>query len=343
MNLSKFSSQCALAGILILPLSVVVAGSDHGSGEVSAVSSVDAPKRQASGNLFIPKPAQRQMKVETEQVMQGEFAQTLDLAGKVIMDPNYGGKVQAIVAGRITPGPNGFPLPGQKVKQGEVLAYVTPEAGPTGSRSLAESRLKRYRELADTIPRKTLEEAQAALANEELRAPVAGVISTMGVVSGQVVEPRQLIFEVVNPNRLLVEALTYDGKLLKDISGGYITYDGKTIRLKYLGGGQSLREQALPITFSGKSDELIDIPVGQPLRVFVSTSTQKKGLKIPLSAIVKNAANQSAVWVKRSPEEFEPKVVLYEPLDGKYVIVTSGLVDKDRVVTNAASLINQIR
>ena len=326
MNLSKFSSQCALAGILILPLSVVVAGSDHGSGEVSAVSSVDAPKRQASGNLFIPKPAQRQMKVETEQVVQGEFAQTLDLAGKVIMDPNYGGKVQAIVAGRIAPGPSGFPLPGQKVKQG-----------------LAESRLKRYRELADTIPRKTLEEAQAALANEELRAPVAGVISTMGVVSGQVVEPRQLIFEVVNPNRLLVEALTYDGKLLKDISGGYITYDGKTIGLKYLGGGQSLREQALPITFSGKSDELIDIPVGQPLRVFVSTSTQKKGLKIPLSAIVKNAANQSAVWVKRSPEEFEPKVVLYEPLDGKYVIVTSGLVDKDRVVTNAASLINQIR
>ena len=75
----------------------------------------------------------------------------------------------------------------------------------------------------------------------------------------------------------------------------------------------------------------------------MSTSTQKKGLKIPLSAIVKNAANQSAVWVKRSPEEFEPKVVLYEPLDGKYVIVTSGLVDKDRVVTNAASLINQIR
>ncbi|SNC61813.1 efflux RND transporter periplasmic adaptor subunit [Polynucleobacter victoriensis] len=343
MNLSKFSSQCVLATTLMLSISVARAGSDHGPGDTTQISSLDIPKRQASGNLFIPKPAQRQLKVETEQVMPGEFPKTLDLAGKVIMDPNYGGKVQAIVAGRITPGPNGFPLPGQKVKQGEVLAYVTPEAGPSGSRSLAESRLKRYRELADTIPRKTLEEAQAAVANEELRAPVAGVISTMGVVSGQVVEPRQLIFEVVNPNRLLVEALAYDGKILKDIAGGYIAYDGKTIQLNYLGGGQSLREQALPITFSGKSEELIGIPVGQPLRVFVSTSTQTKGLKIPLSAIVKNAANQNTVWVKGSPEEFEPRVVLYEPLDGKYVIVTSGLTDKDRVVTNSASLINQIR
>jgi cobalt-zinc-cadmium efflux system membrane fusion protein len=320
------------------------AGSDHGNEKNSAAAlSIDTPKRQANGNLFIPKLAQRQLKVETELTQEGDFPKTLDLAGKVMMDPNYGGKVQAVVAGRITPGPKGFPLPGQSVKKGDVLAYVTPEAGPSGTRSLAESRLKRLRELSDTVPRKTIEEAQAAVANEELRAPVSGIISTMGIVSGQVVEARQLIFEVVNPSRLLVEALAYDGTILKNISGGFIEYSGKTIELQYLGGGQSMRELALPITFSGKNDDLLGIPIGQPLRVFVSTETKYKGFKIPSSAIVKNGANQNIVWIKKSPEEFESKVVLYEPLDGKYVVVTSGLSVQDRVVSGAASLINQIR
>jgi membrane fusion protein, heavy metal efflux system len=149
----------------------------------------DAPKRQADGNLFVPKPAQRQLHVMTTPGQFGEYAKTYDLAGKVIMDPNFGGKVQAIVAGRITPGTNGFPLPGQKVNKGDVLAYVTPEAGPGKSRSLAESRLKRLRELSDTVPRKTIEEAEAAVANEELRAPVSwNYFYYRHVVSGQVVQ-----------------------------------------------------------------------------------------------------------------------------------------------------------
>ena len=88
---------------------------------------------------------------------------------------------------------------------------------------------------------------------------------------------------------------------------------------------------------------MLGIPIGQPLRVFVSTATKYNGFKIPSSAIVKNSANQNIVWIKKSPEEFESKVVLYEPLDGKYVVVTSGLSVQDRVVSGAASLINQIR
>ena len=97
------------------------AGSDHGDERNSiGALSVDTPKRQANGNLFIPKLAQRQLKVETELTQEGDFPKTLDLAGKVMMDPNYGGKVQAVVAGRITPGPKGFPLPGQSVTKGDV-------------------------------------------------------------------------------------------------------------------------------------------------------------------------------------------------------------------------------
>ncbi len=334
--------------IILIGLSVALfafkvhAGPGHGESEVSQVQG-DAPKRQSDGSLFIPKPAQRQLHVMTTPGQFGEYAKTYDLAGKVIMDPNFGGKVQAIVAGRITPGPAGFPLPGQKVSKGDVLAYVTPEAGPGKSRSLAESRLKRLRDLSDTVPRKTIEEAEAAVANEELRAPVSGIISTTGVVSGQVVQARDLIFEVVNPSKLLIEALAYDSNLSKNIADGKVDVNGKVIELKYLGGGQTLREQALPLTFSAKSDDLQFLPIGQPIRVFVNTDSKVTGVKAPSKSLVKSSSNQTIVWIKKSPEIFEPRTVVYEPLDGQNIVITSGIKDGERVITDGASLINQIR
>jgi multidrug efflux pump subunit AcrA (membrane-fusion protein) len=58
---------------------------------------------------------------------------------------------------------------------------------------------------------------------------------------------------------------------------------------------------------------------------------------------MKNAANQTVVWVKTAPEKFEPRTVTLEPLDGTRVAVTSGLKSGDRVATQGATLINQIR
>ena len=64
---------------------------------------------------------------------------------------------------------------------------------------------------------------------------------------------------------------------------------------------------------------------------------------MPAASLMKNAANQSVVWVKTAPEHFEPRPVTFVALDGVSVAVTSGLQDGDRVVTQAATLINQIR
>jgi hypothetical protein len=58
---------------------------------------------------------------------------------------------------------------------------------------------------------------------------------------------------------------------------------------------------------------------------------------------MKNAANQNVVWVKTAPEKFEPRTVTFEPLDGARVTVTSGLKSGDRVATQGATLINQVR
>lgn len=315
-------------------------GHDHGDAPPAANS--NGPKRLPDGSVFLPKPAQRQIGVRTLPVLSGEWPRTFELSGKVVMDPNAGGKVQAIVAGRVTPGPRGLPLPGQQVKKGEVLAYVTPEVGGK-NRSLAESRLKRLRELADTVPRKTIEEAEAAVANEQLVAPVSGVIASANVVSGQVVEARETLFEIVNPDRLLIEALAFDMAIANDVAGASIAIGDEMLPLLLLGVARSLREQALPITFRGEGSALAKLAVGQPVRVFAHSRSKVQGISVPAAALMKNPSNQTVVWVKTAPERFEPRTVTFEPLDGVNVMVTSGLKNGDRVALRAATLINQIR
>jgi hypothetical protein len=47
--------------------------------------------------------------------------------------------------------------------------------------------------------------------------------------------------------------------------------------------------------------------------------------------------------LKSEPERFEPHTVRYEALDGQRVVVTAGLKADVRVVTEGATLLNQIR
>jgi multidrug efflux pump subunit AcrA (membrane-fusion protein) len=49
------------------------------------------------------------------------------------------------------------------------------------------------------------------------------------------------------------------------------------------------------------------------------------------------------VWVKVAPERFAARPVRIAPLDGDRVVVTAGLTAGDRVVVEAAELINQVR
>ena len=302
----------------------------------------NAPQRLPDGSVFLPKPAQRQMDLRTVQTAAQESMRALELNGRVTMDPNAGGKVQAIIAGRVTPGPKGLPLAGQSVRQGEVLAYVTPAVGG-GTRSLAVSRLNRLRELSDTVPKKTIEEAEAAVANEQMTAPVSGVISAAYVVAGQVVDARETLFEIVDPARLQVEALVYDVALANDIRSAYAVLGTEKLPLKWLGAARAMREQALPVTFRAEGELAKRLAVGQPLKVVVQTGQAVQGVPVPSAALMKNTANQSVVWIKTGPESFTPRVVVFEPLDGASMLVTAGLDGGERIVTQAAALLNQVR
>ena len=77
--------------------------------------------------------------------------------------------------------------------------------------------------------------------------------------------------------------------------------------------------------------------------MFVQSKAKVQGIAVPVASLMKSPANQTIVWVKAAPERFEPRIVTTEPLDGVQVAVTSGLQAGDRVATQGATLINQVR
>lgn len=104
-------------------------GHDHGDAPVQLPDTGDQPKRLADGSVFLPKPTQRQLAIRTQVAQQLAVPQSIELNGQVVLDPQRGGRVQALLAGRLEAGAQGLPLPGSRVKKGQVLARILPAAG----------------------------------------------------------------------------------------------------------------------------------------------------------------------------------------------------------------------
>ncbi len=332
--------------------------------------------RLPDGSVNVPKLAQRRMAIRTVLAPESEAAATVEMPGRVVMDPNASGRVQAVHGGRIEPGPKGLPVAGQSVKRGDVVAYVRHHAEPyalgsqqaqlaelRAQRQLAEQRVQRLEGLEGTVPRKEIEAARteakslaerersisgSLVSRETLTAPVSGVIARADLVVGQVVEPRDVLFEVVDPARMLVEATTADAGLAARVAGASLQgMPGVALRL--LGASRSMRDGVLPITFAviaskpGAALPSLALAIGQPVTVVAQSKERIKGVVLPAQAVVRNPSNEPIVWIKSGAERFIPQPVQYRPLDASTVVVTQGLSADNRVVVQGAPLIAQIR
>jgi cobalt-zinc-cadmium efflux system membrane fusion protein len=370
-------TKTVLTGILLTVFAgsaLAGPGHDHGD-EAAPAANHNGPKRLPDGSVFLPKLSQRQLAVRTVITENKELPRAFQLVGRVVMDPNAGGKVQPMVAGRIEPGPRGLPSLGQSVKKGEVLAYVRPSSGTIeranqaalaaelrSEKALAEKRLARLKQLEGSVPQKEIDAAQAELqsakerlaavggsllSKEALTAPVSGVISTANVVAGQVVDAREVLFEIVDPKRLRIEAIAHDAEIINNIaSASARTSSGESMQLEFIGAGSTLREQTVPIQFrisTPKDGALPPLVVGQPVKVIAQSKTMVPGVAVPASALVKSASNQDIVWVHATAERFAQRPVRYTPLNASTVTVLDGLKGGERVVVQGAPLVNQVR
>lgn len=330
-----------------------------------------APVRLPDGSVFVPKPVQRLLGIRTVLGELRDIAQTVELNGHVSTDPNFSGRVQSSQSGRIATPVGGFPTLGMKVSKGQILAYIEPAASNiekgnqqaqlaelSSNLGLAERRAERLEQLVGSLPQKEIEAARADAASlkarkaavaaslfqrEALRAPVSGVISQADVVAGQVVEAREILFQVIDPTRLRVEAVAYDTALAGQVAGASgVTAGNQPLALAFIGLSHQLREQALPMQFAVKPP-LPTLSVGQPVKVFVQTKQAIRGIPVPQGSVMKSSNGESIVWLHASAERFVPQRVKMQLLDGNTVTVLEGLHDGDRVVTQGAALLSQIR
>lgn len=326
--------------------------------------------RLPDGSVNVPMLAQRRLGVRTVLAVESEAAATVELPARVVSDPNASGRIQSVVGGKVIPGPKGLPVPGQTVRRGDVLGYVVHHADPLAlanqqallteiraNRQVAEKRVQRLESLEGTVPRKDIEVARAELASlasreqsigaslgarEPLVAPVSGVVARADVAIGQVVESRELLFEIIDPARLMVEASAPDASLSTQLSKATLAgLPGWT--LQFMGAGRALRDGAVPLTFRATNPGSVPLAIGQPVTVVAALATKVSGYVLPAEAITRNPANEPVVWIKSGAERYIPQPVQYQSLDARTVVVTKGLGADNRVVVQGASLIAQIR
>lgn len=350
-------------------------------------SQVDASKAQrlSDGSLFVPKTVQRQLSITTVLSEISELPSSIELNGKVLADPNAGGHVQATQAGRIEAASSGIPNLGQRVVKGQVLAYLRPVmssldrgngqsllADIDSQLAIAEAKVRRYALAEAAFPRATIEAAQFELdalkkrkqaiaaslvKTETLIAPVSGVISVANAVTGQVVDAKETLFEIIDPTRLMVEALAYDPILTNDIASANAiwqyqqtqqnpqTNTANAINLSFIGGGQQMREQAIPLLFrvQNKQAKQVTLAVGQSLKVIIQTKKKIEGVAVPQAAVVKLPAGEFGVWIHTEAERFVLRKVKAHALDAQRLSITDGVKDNERIVITGASLLAQVR
>jgi len=372
MNKLSLSILGLVAAGLFSTTAIAGPGAHGPNGEhldTPAVASATGLARLPDGSVNVPKLAQRRMAIRTILAHEGEHPMTAELNGRVGIDPNAGGRVQAPFAGRIEPGPKGLPVAGQRVEKGQVLLYVRPVAAAIErgnqqaqlveiqtNRRLAEQRVKRLESLEGTVPQKDIEAARAELTgligrekavavsvsgNEAITAPASGIIATANALSGQIVEARDVLFDIIDPNRMMVEAVTTEPSLAGRVDSAALA-NIPGVELTFLGGGRSLRDGALPLNFRANAKD-VALAVGQPVTVVTKLKDAVKGIAVPAEAVVRNPSNEPIVWIKSGAERFIAQPVETRPLDAGRVVVVKGLAPDNRVVVSGVALINQIR
>jgi RND family efflux transporter MFP subunit len=370
------TASAALIGVLLagwVPTPVYAhEGHDHADEPPAAsIPSGNLPRRLPDGSIFLPKPTQRLLEIRTRPAAAEQASQTLQVIGSVISDPSTFGQVQAPMDGLIELGQRGLSFIGQRVEAGEILARLSPtipladlgtmqqlRAEVAGKLKVAEQKLTRLSRISGVVAQSDIEDTRAELEalREQMRvleakdvqkfdlaAPVSGVISVANVHAGQVVSARDTLFEIVDPERLWVEASGSDMHVEEDITGGVaLDADGHTIKLSYIGRSPMLRQQSQSLLF--RIDEPhTGLAVGAPVTVIAQRRKTDEGIILPDAAVVRGAHGLSQVWVKKAAENFHPVPVRVRPLDGERVLILAGLEEGDRVVTAGAELINQVR
>jgi len=353
---------------------------------LSAAALAERPRRLPDGELFLPKPAQRLLGIRTIAWSDAAATESLSLLAEVQAQPAAAVTLTAPEPGQLEAAQSAWPLPGQSLHAGQLLAWLRPlisQSDAARRRALVADldqkliianlnveRLNMQSAVNDDNQNKVatgniyLEEAVAerdALQRQReliaeslqdrvaLRAPLSGRVLAAPARVGDVVAAGQTLFQLNDPSRLRLAALSFDpglGERLRVVHA-HLGVGGE-VQLAYRGqeplsGAPGWRLLFDPVSADGASgNDDTALSPGQLVALHAQTVPASIAA-LPSDACAVDADGTAVVWVHRAPERFAP-LRLKSCASG--IALEPGsvqLAQGDRLVTQGAGLLSQYR
>lgn len=311
------------------------------------------------------KPAE----VAVETVEAGPMSQLLAVNGRVV--PREEVKVRSAVS---APAIQVNVAEGDEVEAGEVLIQLDvarPQALLDQARAALEAGIVRQQQAQATVDRATalgenasrstredaelaltaaatevsrlraaVKEAETALAQYSITAPLSGVVLSRSVERGQLVDLQSELFTIADIETLLVDTEVdelYSARIEEGLKvlllpvGDSVPRHGTVIfaapRVDTSTGGRTVK-----IAF----DDPVNLPVGLTINANIIVAETDEALSIPRGAIV-TEATESHVFVLEG-DVVVARAISFSDWPAERVIVTEGLSVGDRVVLDPASV-----
>ncbi len=361
-------------GLLVAASSAAHEGEAHRdeaavAAPLSAAALAERPRRLPDGELYLSKAAQRLLGIRTQVWSTTAATVPVSLTAEVQAQPAAAVTITAPEPGRLESAGAAWPLPGRLVHAGDVLAWLHPQiAQRDAARRRAQvadldqqlvianlnvDRLSLQGAVNEDQKQATgniyLEQAVAerdALQHERelvaqslnervpLRALVSGRVLAAPARAGDVVAAGQVLFQLADPSRMRLAALSFDGELGERVRAATARLDeGTEAKLVYRGeeplagapGWRLLFDLADAATLS--PGQLVEIRLEAAVDGLVA---------LPAGACALEADGTAVAWVHRSPEHFAP-------LRLNSCAAGVQLAQGERLVTQGGGLLSQYR
>jgi RND family efflux transporter MFP subunit len=222
------------------------------------------------------------------------------------------------------------------VPERRVIEARHAESDAAADLATAEHRLRQYQ----GIHRASDEQPVGRIT---VRSPIAGTLVEARVAPGEFVEEGRVLFDVVDLERLWLEARISEADLarVRDARGAWFWVEGIATPFEVSegsvvarGGVVDAKSRTAPLIFDVPNPQKT-LAVGMFADVNVLTGEERTVLAIPTSAVVDDGG-ESVAYVEREGESFERRSLTLGVRDGDFVEVIDGLSHGERVVTRGA-------
>ena len=178
----------------------------------------------------------------------------------------------------------------------------------------------------------------------EIKSPVNGVISNLKAQENYLVDTDSSLLEIIDSNdlRIVVEIPEYnsqvvqvgqDIKVRQDISDDNKIYDGKIVKISKLSTTSTLTSENVLEADVKTEEQIPNLVPGFKIKAVLQIKAPEKNIIVPKIALL-NENGEYFVYILNNKNTVERKVVEVKNIMGDNIIITKGLVEKEKLILN---------